>query len=673
MMLIPSLTVVLFFTIVGLGLVVGRMATVRYWSVFDNLKYVITTTSLFTGVGIVCGLAVGLYSVRPSPFTFVGMGLTVSVLVQQTIFREMIDIEPKIKQVFLSVYTGGSEDDAGSEPQADETSTSDGSDDSNDVPDPDSVMFRIGKLIFSGTYRFVELGISVIILVPFFVGVLFDQPLLYLVQLAIGPLPGLFQQNGLIRHHWSGSEGRKKSSGGDSKNVLLYIIDDVRRDRMSLYGYNRNTTPFLDSIRDELQIYSNVIAPGTRSGHSIPSMLSGTPATIHKYFDNIDNLSLLPEEFANQGYLTGGISGNPHMSGQQLMEKFDWYMWSQRGRAYHFRVQRLFTRLLARFGSSHIPVNYSIMDTDWMVDLGTNFIQEATDEDRPFFLYLHPQEVHESYVREQEHIERFVNEHDGQIESDNWTNEYDFSERRAVWYESNIKNWGYDETIQNADKNLQRLYTYLEQKDLLEETVIVVTSDHGELLGERGLWGHIDVPYNRAIEVPLLIRDPDRIGTTVDQVTSGLALPSLIFDAANITPSEQMQSQWFREGTVSSPNTTQQPALVDLYKPMIRMKGYDPEQLLSADANLETDQILLVDSDWKLHEVDGETWFYRYDDDFLDTPVPREEVPEDVVERLEAERDHVTQTLSTSETDQNLYDEIDDPAVRQQLEDLGYL
>jgi arylsulfatase A-like enzyme len=304
-----------------------------------------------------------------------------------------------------------------------------------------------------------------------------------------------------------------------------------------------------------------------------------------------------------------------------------------------------------------------------MTQLADRFLDNVGD--RPFFLYLHYQDIHEPYVREFDHVKSFAAEHGEELNRGDWMNNR--SGQRATWYEPRIKNWGYDEKTRNTDQCIHELVENLDERGMLDDTVIAITSDHGELLGERGWWGHPDLPYNTLFEIPLIIHDPDRDTERVETPVSGVELPQVLTELAGVAPGSDAKKQWISNRNaddVFSGETI--PQLVDYYHDAISTKGISPP--LGDDA--PTSQRLLVGQDWKLYAADGERHYFKYDDVFLENPLDSTAVEDttaaDLAEQLDA-LIHEIQAQARSSQVADPYDEVDDGRVRRQLEDLGYL
>lgn len=661
------LAVVGFFALYGLTNTTGRIWKTRYWSLGADRWYVAKVTVQYVVVGLFASIGTWLYTLAPSTATLVVAAVTPTVFIVTTVGKkwrrllgmivyERMDLAsgPSLKQRLLDrVLDPLSSDSDGS---SDGTDTDDPPTDSNTSGFEDTLRNLVAS--FEDVVGFMTaVVISLLVTIPYFIS-LSSGPSATL--LAVWFASAVFL--GGVMKNTQSTSGGSVTEGAGEKNVIFVMIDDLRRDRLSLYGYDRETTPFLDGYGNAT-VYENAVAPGTSSGHSTPSMLSGTFSSVHEYGHNLD-LWLLPDAFDEAGYATGAISGNPHVTVDLFGDRFDWFLYLERGKRYLFEVQRFLTYVLSRLGLRHLPINYYVAETEHMNQLAKRFVDDH--ENDPFFLYLHYQDLHEPYLRELHHVDEFAESHGESVSLGDWVTHREGP--RSEWYNENVKNWGYDEMIHEADTQLADLVQYLDDKNLLEETSIVVTSDHGELLGERDMWGHPDLPYNPLFEIPLVVLDEDIGNESIASPVSGVEVPKLSLDLADIDPGAAAQDQWLVDRDITTPPSEERPMLVDYFSHSVNLKGYD--------APLGVDEVesqrMLVGLDRKLYEVNGDRRFFDYDDVFLDEPrTDTSNVAQEMDAELSAFVSELQSRMRSSQVT-NPYADIDDERVYQQLEDLGY-
>ena len=140
----------------------------------------------------------------------------------------------------------------------------------------------------------------------------------------------------------------------------------------------------------------------------------------------------------------------------------------------------------------------------------------ARDPEKPFFLFLHFYDVHTDFTPRQEYRERFVEPYSGRLTGSTTqlvnvrNGEETLSEADMRWLRQM-----YDAEIRQLDDLLGRFFAWLEDEELFDRTLFVVTSDHGEEFQEHGMFGHGRSLYEAVIRVPLIVVTPDGAGGRV--------------------------------------------------------------------------------------------------------------------------------------------------------------
>lgn len=332
---------------------------------------------------------------------------------------------------------------------------------------------------------------------------------------------------------WAHPEVVRRSPGGRPLQVLLIVIDTLRADHLSLYGYPRPTSPHLDAwARRSAAVFRSVVAAAPWTLPSHYSIFTGENAFHHGFNHDMGRVErdsggargapLLAEILRRAGYATGAFTGGAYLHPKYGFARgFERYgYWPDRARA----ERELSTG----------------------VDRALGWLQENRGESS--FFFLHTYAVHDPYRARQPFFDRLappgVEALPGEIALESPPNEpaLGFQQvNRFVWrHRGQKRRLGeddrplieafYDSGIARMDRELQRLLAGLEKRGLADSTVVVLTSDHGEGLGEGGVAGHVDL-YDRNLLVPLVIALPDGWGagrTIDDQVRSIDILPTLL-------------------------------------------------------------------------------------------------------------------------------------------------
>jgi arylsulfatase A-like enzyme len=312
-------------------------------------------------------------------------------------------------------------------------------------------------------------------------------------------------------------------------NVLLIILDTVRGANLSLYGYPRPTTPALERWGREGVIFDRALAtaPWTLPSHGtlftgrLGSELGGdwlTPVRVGQ--------ASLAQLFYRPGYATAGFVGNLIYASYEsgLAPGFVRYedypiSWRQvllhsplvqtglaralersRGPRDAWRALRRFDLQISRRPASEYKPAGGITDAF--------LVWQRETAGRPFFAFLNYFDAHDPYRAPADLLARFA--------------------------ETGTPQDRYDAAIAYLDRELDRLFAELARRGVLDRTVVVVTSDHGEQFGEHGLRGHANSLYLPVLEVPLILRYPPRVpaGRRVTQAVTLRDLPATILDLA---------------------------------------------------------------------------------------------------------------------------------------------
>ncbi len=255
----------------------------------------------------------------------------------------------------------------------------------------------------------------------------------------------------------------------EDTNVLFILIDTLRADRMSAYGYARETTPFLSKLSSTSIRFGRNIAQSSWTKASMASLWSSqTPLRvgITRFDETIsDDVEMPAEILAEAGFKTVGLYRNgwvnPSFNFQQGFEKYY--------KPLSGRINPQLQRMRPNAGAH---------GNDESVVLDAKEFLRIHGKTSRWFLYLHLMDVHE-YTYDQE----------------------------SALFGSGVSDI-YDNSILREDWVVSTLYEYLADRGLLENTIVVVLSDHGEAFGERGYEGHAREVFPETTETPVIISLP---------------------------------------------------------------------------------------------------------------------------------------------------------------------
>jgi len=325
-------------------------------------------------------------------------------------------------------------------------------------------------------------------------------------------------------------------------NIIIFLMDTQRADNLSCYGYHKKTTPNIDVIANEGVIFTNNIIPGVWTLPSHASLftgryVSGHGADAHHEF--------LPKEFLTMaeilgkiGYRTVGLSNNGWVSRSTgIARGFDEYYLVRRGKAggvEWFYVEEESLKEEEKDRGSSKTVNAAI-----------SWIEHKYDGKKPFFMFINVIEPHGPYRPPEPFKSKFLppNISEDELKSlPPLKSVEECIDIRADRLKLPPRYWEiqkalYDGCTATVDDRIGRLYKYLEEKGILDNTILVVTSDHGDVQGEH--LPHVEhhlCAYDELIRVPLVIRYPKALpkGKKVKWITQTLDILPTILDLLDV-------------------------------------------------------------------------------------------------------------------------------------------
>ena len=336
----------------------------------------------------------------------------------------------------------------------------------------------------------------------------------------------------LVISHWFHPRW-KASSKADPPNIVMIVLDAARVDHFSFYGYGRNTTPRMDAIGQKGAIFLNHFSNATTTSTSLPKLFFSRYYTlpIFQHRDVLqwrigslkreDPQSVFLEFDAEQIFLTELLSRSRYRSAifhNNPLFGADSYFIRSFDEVFTFDVS----------GSSPMGGEFVSAMSTWI---------EQNSENR-FFIYCHIMSPHEPYPSKDEDreflsgsdwssLERVRSKvRDGFRSIDDWSDD----ELRClkVLYDSNLK---------HTDKWIGRLFEKLCDSSLEDRTLFIITSDHGENLGEHDDLWHGGYPWDSLTKIPLIMVYPPLIprGVKVSGLTESIDVMPTILDICSLS------------------------------------------------------------------------------------------------------------------------------------------
>jgi arylsulfatase len=328
-------------------------------------------------------------------------------------------------------------------------------------------------------------------------------------------------------HILSACSGGDRGSGNNTKNdtgtvaehpdVILVLVDALRADHLGIYGYStRDTSPNIDAIGKESQLFENAVAPAGWTVPSIASLFTGAYPQTHRvlqfidpkkhgvYSDRINEIvrmdalstehDTVAEIFQRNGYQTAALlKSHVVNAGRGFEQGFD-----------HFEIVLDGEKADGESGK-------------FLTDAALRFFEERErwEPRKPLFLYLHYMDVHIPYRPPEPYYSKYVDSR--------WDSDQDGSYAKyKVFLGSGADRSPrleptsddieklvalYDGSIAYFDHQIGRIWKQLLKSGRSKNTIFVLTADHGEAFNEHGRFGHSGV-FQEHIHVPLIMRVP---------------------------------------------------------------------------------------------------------------------------------------------------------------------
>ena len=298
-------------------------------------------------------------------------------------------------------------------------------------------------------------------------------------------------------------------SDPDRPNVILLVMDTTRGDRCSVTGYDRDTTPALQELAAEGLNFTNAWSPAGWTGPAHATLFTGLRPHRHGFFtgnrEYLDRRAVtLAERMRKAGYRTGCFSNNVYVSEEHGLTQ----------------------------GFQHVVPFFEDLDRPYPSAIATHdqalaWVREVNSPEAPWFLFINDMEPHLPYTPPEAYSRRFVAPHldaktvqAAEILTPMDWHRHNLGVKRIPTEVIEALSGLYDAEIACLDHEIGRFTDTLRAEGLLDDTLLVITSDHGEYLGDHSMIGHEFGLYRALRHVPLVVRLPGgaRAGEVVDEV-----------------------------------------------------------------------------------------------------------------------------------------------------------
>ncbi|HAV76780.1 MAG TPA: hypothetical protein DCX53_05430 [Anaerolineae bacterium] len=405
-------------------------------------------------------------------------------------------------------------------------------------------------------------------------------------------------------------------------NVLLIVMDTLRADHLSLQGYERVTDPNLTRLANEGVMFENAYATSSWTLTSHASLFTGRWPYEHKADGGRDLDETYPtiaEALSERGYRTGAFNGNfetvtKHWGFARGFAHFEDY--------YQTIPQLAVSSVYGRFMEYYVlhkvlNMEFSI-DRRWAPGVNESALQWIDqDTEKPFFAFINYYDIHAPYISPER--ARFSEvENPGGLVNTDWTTADIYSPKTDEQIQGEID--AYDGGIYYNDQQIQILLDELDERGVLENTIVIITSDHGELFGEHGLWEHHNSLYKPVIHVPLIVWFPETVpqGIRIPTAVSNVSVPVTLLNMLGYKDQTEFPGPSLTELWMDPDSVAQWP---DPIAEMAESTWVNPNHL-----SIKGDMTTVISTDWQYieHEFNGVELFNLNDDPAQQTNLAEE-------------------------------------------------
>jgi arylsulfatase A-like enzyme len=280
-----------------------------------------------------------------------------------------------------------------------------------------------------------------------------------------------------------GSSCEKGSHSRDKNqpNIILISIDTLRADHIHGLGYDRQTTPTLDNLMRRGVSFSTAVsnAPWTLPSHAsmLTSLYPHTHGVTSEQFALNEDVATLPIVLKKAGYETAGVATMPHLSPRH------------------------------GFGGGFDAYICKEMRAPAALEIILKWLHENAPE--TFFIFIHLFDVHSDYTPSQRFLSMFESSYNGEVDGTGKIL-YQVREGARKLSEEDLSHLVslYDAEIRQLDHNLEMFFDVLQKRNILDDTIVIITSDHGEEFLDHGGVLHGQTLYDELMKVPLIIAGP---------------------------------------------------------------------------------------------------------------------------------------------------------------------
>jgi arylsulfatase A-like enzyme len=325
----------------------------------------------------------------------------------------------------------------------------------------------------------------------------------------------------------------------NAPSILLIMVDTLRADHLSSYGYGAGRTPNIDSLATDGVRCAHTFSQASWTRPSVATILTSlypsSHGAVHKADMLPDRVDTVAEVLSRGGYYTAGFADNVNVSpsfnfGQGFADYRylapDLFFYANEPAA-QLTLYNGLRLVRERFLARRVDVHNYYQPAEVVTDTLISWLDSHEAKQGPFFLFAHYMDPHDPYF-----VHPFNGEGYARVANPNPPASVAEKYRQL-----------YDGGIAYLDEHLGRLFADLKRRGLYDKMLIVLTGDHGEEFHEHGGWWHGTTLYDEQIHVPLILKPPagGARGRVIDELTTSLDITPTIIASAGLAVPPVMQ------------------------------------------------------------------------------------------------------------------------------------
>jgi arylsulfatase A-like enzyme len=309
----------------------------------------------------------------------------------------------------------------------------------------------------------------------------------------------------------------------EGPNIVLIVIDCLRPDHLGYQGYTRETSPFMDELAQYGTVFKRAYTNSPWTKPSVATMFTSLYPNVHNVLNGYsvmpDGVLTLAEILKNNGYKTYFFNGGNKFIEREykFFQGFDTYIY----------------RPLESYNAS---------------DITNDFLSHVPKTQRKkFFAYLHYMDTHPPYTRNKYNY-LFTDTKNADFEPGNKNSKFRYI--RLMTHTSQITDDTkrylvslYDAQIRFVDECIRKIHDKLQSNNLLKNTILIITSDHGEEFWDHNNFEHGHSVYNELLHVPLIITGPGIRRSVISQTVRLIDIAPTILELSNIKAMPDLKLQ----------------------------------------------------------------------------------------------------------------------------------